>query len=51
MSQNNSNKKPVLFYIVRRTGCVLCREAALELSSRFNSGEYRGNNSNNNNNN
>lgn len=35
-------KKPVLFYIIRRTGCVLCREAALELSSRFDSGEYNG---------
>ena len=28
--------------VIRRTGCVLCREAALELSSRFYSGEYTG---------
>jgi hypothetical protein len=33
---------PVLLYVVRRPGCILCREEGAGLSSRFASGEYKG---------
>lgn len=33
---------PTMVFVIRRPGWVLCREDALEISSRFKSGEYSG---------
>ena len=38
----SSSKEPCLVYVVRRPGCVLCREEAKGLATRHAAGEYNG---------